>query len=235
MLYQTAYELYQSEVIREHKLYNRYVNDFLNSHAYTAREDVAGKNEHNKNFYIMKELLTNRIDLVQMYFAREKLCNSDYSIMHQEFNTTQQPSNSKVSLGPISLPDSFISKLDFQCYFNSLQISLITHSVNEVHLFVSDVSEAEIKALFTCCLENPLKSANNRKVAFFFDALCEYKLITSRWQHVVDKNGLILSSVQNTFLNSNKLSTALNEAKQNNGCTFRTIEMHVREIAKSGK
>lgn len=233
VFYKTAHELYQSEVIGNRKLYNRYVNDFLNSHTYTDYVDAARMNEHKKNFYIMKELLTIRKDLVQKYFAREKLCDSDYSIMHQEFNTTQLSSHSDVSSTSCSLPVALLSKPDFQCCFNSKQIKLITHSANEAHLFSPIVLEAEVKALFACCLEHPLKSACNRRVAFFFDALCEQKLISARWQHIIDKNEAILSSAKNVLLNNSKLSTALNEAKQNDGCVCRTIELRVQEIAEN--
>lgn len=213
---------------------NRYVSDFLNNHTYTDRVDAAGKNEHRKNFHIMEELLTIRKDLVQKYFAKEKLCDCDFSIMHQEFNTTQQFSISDISStsGSIQVVDA--PKPDFQCCFNSAQISLITHSFNEVHLFTSNVSEAEVKALFVCSLKHPLKSTCNRRVAFFFDVLCEHKLISARWQHIIDKNKLILSSTKNALLNSSKLSTALNEAKQNGGCIYRTIELYVQRIASEG-
>lgn len=188
-------------------------------------------NEHKKNFHIMEELLTIRKDLVQKYFAKEKLHDSDYLIMHQEFNTTQQSPNSEASIASGSFPVAISSKLDFQCCFNSTQIRLITYSVNETHLFSPDVSEVEMRAFFTCCLEYPLKSVCNRRVAFFFDTLCEHKLISPRWQHIIGKNGLILSSVKNTLLNNSKLSSALNEAKQNDGCVYRTIELRVQEIA----
>lgn len=233
IFYETAYELYQSEVIGDGKFYHRYVNDFLNSHTYTDRVDAAGINEHKKNFHIMEELLTIHKDLVQRCFAKENLSNSDFLAMHQEFNTTQQLPNSKTLIASASFPVTFTSKPDFQCFFNSVQIRLLAQSANEVHLFSSDVSETEVKALFTCCLEHPLKSACNRRVAFFFDALCKYKLISTRWQHVIDRNGLILSSAKNVLLNSSKLSTALNEAKQNDGCVYRTIELHIQEIAAS--
>ena len=190
-------------------------------------------NEHKKNFHIMEELLTIRKDLVQKYFAKEKLWNFDYSIMHQEFNTTQLSPNSDASSASCLLPIEFPSKPDFQCSFNSIQIKLITYSANEARLFSPTVSEAEVKALFACCLEHPLKSACNRRIAFYFDALCEQKLISTRWQHVIDINGLILSSAKNVLLNSSKLSTALNEAKLNGGCVYRTIELKVHEIAEN--
>lgn len=189
-------------------------------------------NEHKKNFHIMEELLTIRKDLVQKYFIKKKMSDSEYSIMHQEFNTTQLPFSSDLSNTACSFSTSISCKSDFQCSFNSKQIKLITHSVNEVHLFSPDVSEVQVKALFACCLEYPLKSACNRRVAFFFDALCEHKLISTRWQHTIDKNGLILSSAKNVLLNSSKLSTALNEAKQNGGCVYKSIELKVLEIAR---
>lgn len=180
----------------------------------------------------MEELLTIRKDLVQKYFVKEKLCSSDYLIMHHEFNTVQLSSNSEISITPDVLPVTFSSKPDFECYFSSLQIRLIAYSVNEAHLFSPNVSETEMKAFFACCLEYPLKSVCNRRVAFFFDCLCDHKLISPRWQHIIDKNGLILSSAKNTLLNSSKLSTALNEVKQNDGCVYRAIKLRVQEIAK---
>jgi len=174
----------------------------------------------------MEELLTIRKDLVQKYFAKKSYVNPITQLLHHEFNTTPPFPNSEESITLDSFPTAFTSKPDFQCCFNSMQIRLITHSVNAVHLFFPDVSEVEVKSLFTCCLKYPLKSACNRRIAFFFDALCEYKFISTRWQHVIDKNGHILSSA----LNSSELSTALNEAKQNDGCIYRTIEFHIQRI-----
>lgn len=234
MLYKTAHELYQSEVIKGRKLYNRYVSDFLNSHTYIDRVNAAGMNEHKKNFCIMEELLTIRKDLVQKYFIKEKLCGTDYLRMHEEFNTTQPSPNSEIPIVSGSLPVAFTSRPNFQCNFNSVQIRLLMQSVNKAHLFSTEVTEVEIKALFACCLERPLKSACNRRVAFFFDSLCEHKLISTRWQQVIDKNELILSSAgKNVLLNTSKLSTALNEAKQNGGCAYRAIELMVLGIAES--
>lgn len=167
VLYKAAHELYQFEVVGGGKLYNRYVSDFLNSHTYTDRVDAAGMNEHKKNFHIMEELLTAREDLVQKYFMKEKFCDSDYLSMHQEFNTTQRPSIPETYRTSGLLSNVFISKPNFQCCFNSVQINLITHSINEAHLFSIEVFEKEANDLFFCCLKHPLKSACNRRVAFF--------------------------------------------------------------------
>lgn len=167
IFYETAYELYQSEVIGSSKLYHRYVNDFPNSHTYTDCVVVAGTNEHKKNFHIMEELLTIRKVLVQKYFEKENLCNSDFFAMHQEFNSTQQSPNPEKSIASTSFSVTFTLKPNFQCFFNSIQTTLIVNSANEAHLFSSNVSETEVKVLLTCCLEHPLKSACNRKNSFF--------------------------------------------------------------------
>ena len=231
MLYRMAHELYLSEVIGAGKLYKRYVNDFLNSHTYTDRADAAGRNEHKKNFHIMEEVLTLREDLVRKYFGESVFCNPDYSIMHREFNTTPHPSGSEAESSPLQT----VARPDFQCCFTPVQIELLTRSVNAVRLFVPDVSEAEVEALFDCRLEEPLKSACNRKVAFFFDALCELKLISTKWQHVIDKNRLILSSGKNACLNNSQLSSALSEAKQNGGCVYKKITQYVQGIKNNSE
>ncbi len=234
MLYRIAHKLYQSEFIKDGKMYHRYVSDFLNSHTYTDCMDAAGKNEHKKNYHIMEELLTVRKDLVHKFFGREYLDDSDYFVIHHEFNTTEPLSSSGVSVNSGTLSGVCIPKYEFQCYFNSAQIDIIKLCINEVQLFSTKVSETEVKELFACCLKHPLKSACNRRVAFFFDALCEYKLISPHWQHIIDKNGLILSSTKAALLNSSKLSTALSEVKQNAGCVYRTIKLWVKEVADNG-
>ena len=43
VFYKSAYNAYQSEVVKCGKFYNRYKNDYLKSHTYTDRTDAAGK------------------------------------------------------------------------------------------------------------------------------------------------------------------------------------------------
>ena len=61
----------------------------------------------------MKELLTIRKDLVQKCFAREKFCDSDYSIMCHKFSTTQLSSNYEVSNTSCSVPPSVSFEVGF--------------------------------------------------------------------------------------------------------------------------
>lgn len=230
MFYKLAYNTYQFEVVKCGKLYSRYKNDFLKSHTYTNRVDVAGKNEHTKNLGIMCELLNNRQDLVDKYFIRPAFEFADYLTIQHELDTTE------VSSDYNNLPyrkNVIVSERNFQCCFTTLQLNILTQYVNELHLFSTDVTNEEIKQLFVGKLCYPLRSANNRIVAFFFDALCSQNLICKQWQNVIDRNNLILSSASGRPLNSSKISSALNMAKQDNRSVYDIIKKYVQHIAIS--
>ena len=92
-LYLTAYRLYQREVIEQKKLYKRFKDDFINGNTYPKRCDVDGLNEHNKNLGILRELLENRLDLIEKYFVRPSFEHKDYLAMQHELDTTEQKTN----------------------------------------------------------------------------------------------------------------------------------------------
>ena len=83
-----AYDLYQVEVINEGKLYQRYADDFVYSHEFHDDVDAWSKNEHQKNFRILDSLLTNRRDLVETYFSKINMNDSELKEMLHLFNTT---------------------------------------------------------------------------------------------------------------------------------------------------
>ena len=58
---------YRKEVIGKSKLYELYVEDFLNGHYYSDHRDAAGKNRHRKNIGILRGILTKRKDLVEQF------------------------------------------------------------------------------------------------------------------------------------------------------------------------
>lgn len=228
--YKSAYDIYQAEVVKCGKLYNRYKNDYLKSHTYTDRLDAAGKNEHTKNLAIMCELLNDRQELVEKYFIRPTFELADYLAIQHELDTTE------ISFGYNNLPyrkNVAVLERNFQCNFTILQLELLTQYINELHLFYNDVTNEEIKQLFIGKLRYPLRSANNRIVAFFFDALCSQNLICKQWQNVIDQNNLILSSADGRPLSYTKISSALNVAKQDNRSVYDIIKKYVQHIAIS--
>ena len=202
----------------------------MKSHTYTDRTDAAGKNEHTKNLGIMCELLNDRADLVEKYFVLPTFEIDDYLAMQLELDTAEVLSCYN---DLIDHKNSFVSERNFQCYFTSLQLDLLTQYVNELHLFFSDVTNEEMRQLFSGKLFRPLKSTNNRRVAIVIDALCSQNLICKQWQKVIDRNNLILSSADGRPLNSSKISSALSVAKQDNRSIYVTIKKSVQHIATS--
>lgn len=224
-----AYTQYQTEVIGFGKLYDRYAEDYLNSHSFSGSLDAASLNEHRKNIGIMTELLRNRRDLVEKYFCNGKFCLTDFQALHKELDTTVAPTVKGNTLRP--KPDR--PKPSFQCFFNEIQLSLIANYANEAQLFSIPVTAEEMKHFFSASRTAPLKAANNRRVAVFLDAMCDMNLICRHWQHVVAENHLLFSSVTDRPLKVSNLSSALNEAKANPRCVYDTIRKMVEHIARS--
>lgn len=231
MLYKSAFRSYQQEVVGGGKLYDRYATDFLNSHTYTDCMDAAGMNNHLTNLGIMTDLLKTRKDLVVRFFGRQKFSHEDFIDMQRLLDTTD-------ASGPIPI-DNLLpnggndNPHTFECIFSSIQMSLIVHCANEAHLFSGPVTESDMQSLFDCKPATPLRSANNRRVAMFFDSLCEQDLICKQWQQVIATHGLVLSSADGKPLKCGNLSSALNEAKASTRSIYDTIRKMVKDIAHS--
>jgi hypothetical protein len=173
--------------------------------------------------------------ILEIHFGKEY----DYKALHHKFNTTEPPPNGQYLHGK---PPSILQtaqdtkpKQDFQCYFDSTQLNLIARHANEVHLFSADVSEEDMRKLFSCQVSKQLKARSNRRVAFFFDMLCSKNLICKQWQSVIAKHKLILSSSTDKPLTTTKLSSATSDAKGTNASIYEAIRKNVQEIADCGK
>lgn len=231
MLYKSAFKSYQQEVVGSGKLYDRYVTDFLNSHTYTDCMDASGMNNHLTNLGIMTDLLRTRKDLVVRFFGRQKFSQEDFIDMQRLLDTTDAP-------GPIPI-DNLLpnggndNPYTFECMFTPNQMSLIVHCANEAHLFSAPVTESDMQSLFGCKAGTPLRSANNRRVAIFFDSLCEQNLICKQWQQVIATHRLVLSSANGEPLKCGNLSSALNEAKASAKSIYDTIRKMAKDIAHS--
>lgn len=85
-LFHAAYEQYQSEVLKDGKLYERYVNDLLSYHLPIVSGDMEIIRKHFRNVFCMYELLINRKDLVNKYFTRHVFEECDFNEMLYAFN-----------------------------------------------------------------------------------------------------------------------------------------------------
>ena len=158
---------YRKEVIGESKLYELYVEDFLNGHYYSDHRDAAGKNRHWKNIGILRGILTKRKDLVEQFFSNILFAPNRMDELLRLFNTTKASSGLKEEPDK-PRPETNLPALSLGSFLNDNQLSLIAHCANEAQLFTTPVNAGILRSLLEGTLHQPLKSANNRLVAFFF-------------------------------------------------------------------
>lgn len=123
----------------------------------------------------------------------------------------------------VSVPLSDIKKIEytFESNLTDEQVALLVDCANEVRLFKGDTLTFEqMKSVLDCRPLAMLRPTNNRLLAFFFDQLSNRNHITEKWQAVIARYQLFLSSQKNTPLNQSDISTAVN---------------NVRDMAISGK
>lgn len=197
-LYRAAYEQYKYEIVNGDKLYSRFVNDFISYHLPCFYSDIDAIRRHSRNVNNLYEILTERLDLVEMFFSKEHFTKTDYHTMHRLFNTTEKISTKKSTLA----------------IFDAEELSLITQTANEAHLFVSDVSIEKMAQLFDCSLENPLKLTSNRHFARFFDALRGGGYLPFSWQKIISDYHLVISSETQHPLSANGIASALAQSKR---------------------
>ena len=170
------------------KRYNRYVDDFINSHRYINCNNAVCRNCHEMNIHIVKGLLNECAHLVQSLFAA-----SDFSF-EKCMELRRLYDRSEPLPPPIAhSTDCFIKAppLSFDCNFTQEQMTGIVSCANTYHLFcVSEVCIKDMEALFSCKEGFHIRVNNLRHVVILFDALLENSFIQSRWQSVLDKGAV---------------------------------------------
>lgn len=232
-----AHGRYQVEVINQKKLYDRYVEDFLNGHVHPDGFTAKSKNRHSRNFGIAKALLLTRPDLVRQFFQVPTLDDDGIEHMLRLLNTTPPPHRRdepmdgamRVRTTSVHSPAS-----TFCCHFSQATIDLITRCANEVELFKEVVDAEDIAALFACCLEHPLTARNIRQLTLFFHYLAEHDLIVGTWQKVIDTNRLIVCPNGKSVLTGRTMSSSLYQALEKPSNAHSTlIHDWVKSIAES--
>lgn len=196
-LFRAAYEQYQLEIVNDNKLYDRYVNDFINYHlpVFSNVEEVV--RNHFRNIFCLYELLTNRKDLVEKYFIRTVFEVEDFNEMLYSFNHL----------------DYKITKSKILASFNEAQIRLITQFANESNLFVYKVDEKTIDDFFRCNLDNGLIVTNMANILPLLYELSRQKMIPYNWVSLLADNKLLIP--QKTMKSSTRMaiSSRLTELK----------------------
>ena len=224
-LIRKAFTAYKTEVVANGTLYHVYVMEFLNSNQYADRTDAASLNEHQLNYGIVSYILNQRKDLVSEMFEGDELSDLRIEKLIHFYRTTYSATSlSEESAGTSSLPHYKSS----ECYFSDEQMNLIAQCVNEAHLFDETVDAETMHSLFHGKLQKPLKSHNNRRIAFFFDRLCHYRLITGKWQSILEENKAIVCPKGGRCLRDTDFSSALNRSKSHPD----NVQVMINEMVK---
>lgn len=214
-LFCAAYKQYQSEILNGEKDYSRYVNDFFSYNLPAICMNEVNTRLHVMHVCSVKELLEDRVDLVDKFFSKNTFEEKDYLQMFSLFNSGKD----------------LVIERDFLAHFNSQQIYIITKFVNEVSLFKKNVSEENIKNLFECKLDYPLQANNNRHVALFFGTLRNFGLLPFKWQMIMEINKLVSSSSTNIPIQASQLRCGLAQAKN---AKLNKDKMSNKKIADAG-
>lgn len=148
------------------------------------------------------QLLKRRIEkrILDSFIVMEKY---EYTVSPKSESITE-PATEKIQ----------VEKCTFEHSLNDQQIESLVDCVNEVRMFKGgEVTFEQLKSIFDCQPITPLRSSNNRLLAFFFDQLSNHSYITEKWQSAIYKNNLFLSPQKDSFVNQTDISTAVNNCR----------------------
>ena len=203
--------IYLQDVIVDGKRYDRYVNDFVNSHRYINCNDAVCKNCHEMNIHIIKGMLTECAHLIRSLFVA-----SDFSLEKcmelRRWYDSSEPLPTPVEHRTDKVADA--PPISFGCSFSREQMKGIVACATAFHLFcVSALRIEDMEALFSCREDFSIRVNNVRHVAVMFDDLLENRLIESYWQSVLDKGRFLVSKDGRSYVSASSLSTALSIAR----------------------
>ena len=216
--------MYKSEVVTGGKLYKLFAEDFLNSHHHTDRRDAAGLNEHRKNLGILKGILFTRKDLLVQFSEVGTPDDATLKDLLHLYYTTEAPPGQEAGAAVSSTAVQNHS-LSLGCCLDDDQLSLIADCANEARVFVEVLDASILRSLLDGKLLVPLRSRNNRMLAYLFDQLCRHGLILPRWQNLLEQAGSILGPKGNKPLRHEQFSNALTHAKN----TPNSMQKKIRE------
>lgn len=227
-LLREASDLYQVEVVNQDKLYQRFAEDFVFSHEFHDAVDATSRNEHQKNFHILKSLLLNRRDLAEQFFSKAERSDNDFRQMLHLFNTTLPSAVNQAhgQKGDTGFPVSLCSCLTLE------DCDILARACNDAHVFRDGVTATNLLSLLQGKLDVPLRSLNNRLVAYLFYQLFLYGFITEHWQNALARMRCIDSSTGRGSITSKALSSALYQVNENEPTSeARIIENAVRSLS----
>ena len=216
---------YKAEVVAGGKLHELFAMDFLNSHHHTDRRDATGLNEHRKNLGILRGILFTRKDLLLRFSEAGTHDDTLLKDLLHLYYTTEAPPPKQEAVTPLSSATKQNHSLSLGCCLDDDQLSLIADCANEA---LEELDASMLRSLLEGKLTVPLRSRNNRMLAYFFDQLCRHGLILPRWQNLLEQAGSILGPKGNRPLRHEQYSNALTHARN----TPNSMQKKIRECVQ---
>ncbi len=190
--------MFRVAVIEYGIAYDRFRDDFINSHRFHDDDDTDSRNDHQVNLGRIGALLMYREDLVREYVSRGTdrgnfiTCMEEF-MLEKDFRVKTRFTN-------------------FECHLNSRALKVLTEAVNDIPLFKRNLTVEEVAAFFNECRslsDEPLIANRNEVFVYFLSMLHFHSVISDRYQSVISDRHLVLSSSGRKYLTRKDLSTAL--------------------------
>ena len=170
-----ARELYLQDEILNGKRYDRYVDDFINSHRYIDCDNVVCRNCHEMIIHVVRGILYDYQDYVRQIFSAGAFSLDDCMELKRRYDTSEINSP---AFAYDADPMATATSLSFECNFSKEQMAGIVSCANTYHLFcVPMVRMEDMETLFACKEGFRIRVNNIRHVAVLFDALLERSYI----------------------------------------------------------
>ncbi len=235
-----AREVYIYEVVTHGKTYFRYINDLLSFINFHDSADAFSKNWHARNVQVLAVLLRKHKAFVKYYFNQDKFSDETVREMLVRFNrgevsvpqegTDQSPSTS------LNTADQNSEGASSRHYIPSATVSLIVHCANEAKLFLGNVTPEHFAAYHAGTLQHPLQAKSNVEVVEFFSYLDDRGLVLHTWQHIIDREKLIISASGHRPLTKAVMAATKSRlSKQPDRCNIMRITDIIDQYIKAHK
>ena len=207
---------YKEEVVTRQKSYRRYVLDFIHSKRFHDATDAWSKNEHQKNYHTVVDLLKNHEKLVRRYFDQETFDGIGVSMLLEDFYTADlQNAITPIEPNQISSGISVLSDSNFSIepLLDKHTLDLIVQLVNEVCLFKEVLNADDVAGRYSKDTLPTVTSKNNTRLVLLLDKLASHDVISYNWQSVIARKRLIISSSGKKHLTQHDMSSTLNRIK----------------------
>ena len=215
-LCQAAYAQYQIEIVNGRKKYHRYVSDFLSFHIPIESTDITDRRIHSRNLSTMAALFTERQDLVNSYFTRPNFDFENFTNLIEELNCEGDSLPRSFQFNEVVNYMECPSSERLAC-LSTEQVFYLTEFFNSNDFFSKKLTFEETANFFECCLQQPLQSLNNSRIAMFLFCLRDQQILSFKWQKLIQDNKLILSSSNGQPLKTSNISNALTEYRRVHG------------------